>query len=176
MTIVTAAGVFIGTNIDDLIVLTVLMLARRAHGKPRMWQIWAGQYLGIGALVAVSVLAALGLTIVPDRWVGLLGMIPIALGTGPGSATRASMAKVIIGGQTLCLLLTLLMTPVAYSLFDEAANLKLWRWRRAARTAAATTKAKAGAEYPAASDLYVFDLSTHRSTRISTDRTSLNPL
>src|SRR5262249_54435732 len=45
------------------------------------------------------------------------GMIPIALGTGPGSATRASMAKVIIGGQTLCLLLTLLMTPVAYSLF-----------------------------------------------------------
>ena len=37
-------------------------------------------------------------------------------------------------------------------------------------------KAKAGAEYPAASDLYVFDLSTHRSTRISTDRTSLNPL
>ena len=80
MTIVTAAGVFIGTNIDDLIVLTVLMLAHRAHGKPRVWQIWAGQYLGIGALVAVSVLAALGLTIVPDRWVGLLGLIPIALG------------------------------------------------------------------------------------------------
>lgn len=80
MTVVTAAGVFIGTNLDDLIVLTVLMLAHRAHGKPRRWQIWAGQYLGIGALVAVSVLAALGLTIVPDRWVGLLGLIPIALG------------------------------------------------------------------------------------------------
>ena len=79
-TIPTAAGVFIGTNIDDIIVLTVLMLAHRAHGKPKMWQIWAGQYLGIGALVAVSVLAALGLTIVPDRWVGLLGLIPIALG------------------------------------------------------------------------------------------------
>lgn len=49
----------------------------------------------------------------------IAGMIPIALGQGPGSSTRASMAKVIIGGQGLCLLLTLLLTPVAYSLFDD---------------------------------------------------------
>jgi hydrophobic/amphiphilic exporter-1 (mainly G- bacteria), HAE1 family len=49
----------------------------------------------------------------------VLGMLPMALGTGPGAASRASMAKVIIGGQTLCLLLTLLVTPVAYSLFDD---------------------------------------------------------
>lgn len=46
-------------------------------------------------------------------------MIPIALGTGPGSGGRASMAKVIIGGQMLCLLLTLLVTPIAYSIFDD---------------------------------------------------------
>jgi hypothetical protein len=45
----------------------------------------------------------------------IAGMIPIALGTGPGAASRASMAKVIIGGQALCLLLSLLVTPVAYS-------------------------------------------------------------
>jgi HAE1 family hydrophobic/amphiphilic exporter-1 len=50
------------------------------------------------------------------------GMIPIALGSGPGSAVRASMAKVIIGGQALCLLLSLLLTPVAYSLFDDLAQ------------------------------------------------------
>lgn len=49
----------------------------------------------------------------------IAGMIPIAFGQGPGSGTRASMAKVIIGGQALCLLLTLLLTPVAYSLFDD---------------------------------------------------------
>lgn len=55
------------------------------------------------------------------------GMIPIALGQGPGSASRASMAKVIIGGQTLCLLLTLLLTPVAYSLFDDLGRLPLAR-------------------------------------------------
>ncbi|HEV8132529.1 MAG TPA: efflux RND transporter permease subunit [Acidobacteriota bacterium] len=46
------------------------------------------------------------------------GMIPIALGTGPGSASRRSIAIVAIGGQTLCLLITLLITPVAYTLFD----------------------------------------------------------
>src|SRR5262249_54077229 len=45
-------------------------------------------------------------------------MIPIALGQGPGSGARASMAKVIIGGQLLSLLLALLVTPVTYSLFD----------------------------------------------------------
>jgi len=46
-------------------------------------------------------------------------MVPIALGTGPGSASRAEMAKVIIGGQAMSLLLSLLVTPVAYSLFDD---------------------------------------------------------
>ncbi|HNW34122.1 MAG TPA: efflux RND transporter permease subunit, partial [Candidatus Ozemobacteraceae bacterium] len=47
------------------------------------------------------------------------GMLPMALGSGPGAATRSSMALVIIGGQSLCLLITLLLTPVAYTLFDD---------------------------------------------------------
>lgn len=46
-------------------------------------------------------------------------MIPIALGQGPGAANRADMAKVIVGGQALSLLLSLLVTPVAYTLFDD---------------------------------------------------------
>ncbi|TMA79273.1 MAG: efflux RND transporter permease subunit, partial [Deltaproteobacteria bacterium] len=57
----------------------------------------------------------------------VLGMLPMALGRGPGAASRASMAKVIIGGQTLCLLLTLLVTPVAYSLFDDLGRYALVR-------------------------------------------------
>jgi hydrophobic/amphiphilic exporter-1 (mainly G- bacteria), HAE1 family len=48
-------------------------------------------------------------------------MIPIALGKGPGAANRADMAKVIVGGQALSLLLSLLVTPVAYTLFDDIA-------------------------------------------------------
>jgi len=47
------------------------------------------------------------------------GMIPIALGKGAGAGSRASMAVTILGGQVLCLLLTLLVTPVVYSYFDD---------------------------------------------------------
>lgn len=50
------------------------------------------------------------------------GMIPLAVGGGPGSGSRRSVAIVVIGGQTLCLLLSLLVTPVAYSMFDDIAN------------------------------------------------------
>jgi len=89
-TIGAAFGVFVGTNIDDIIVLTVLFLSSRANGKPRRWQIIAGQYAGLGTLIAASAVAALGLTVVPDRWVGLLGLVPIALGLwGLTQAVRA---------------------------------------------------------------------------------------
>jgi HAE1 family hydrophobic/amphiphilic exporter-1 len=47
------------------------------------------------------------------------GLIPTALGIGAGSAQRSAIAVTIIGGQSLCLLLTLLITPVAYSIFAE---------------------------------------------------------
>ncbi len=53
----------------------------------------------------------------------IAAMIPIALGQGPGAGARASMAKVIIGGQMLSLLLALLVTPVTYSLLDGFVNL-----------------------------------------------------
>src|SRR5689334_24551394 len=55
------------------------------------------------------------------------GMMPLALGTGPGSDERRAIAVVVIGGQTLSLLLTLLVTPVAYSLFDDISATHAWR-------------------------------------------------
>ena len=58
----------------------------------------------------------------------IAAMVPIALGQGPGAGSRASMAKVIIGGQALSLLLTLLVTPVAYSLWDDLTNYGFGSW------------------------------------------------
>lgn len=47
------------------------------------------------------------------------GMIPVLMGQGPAAESHRGIAVVIIGGQSMCLLITLLMTPVAYSLFDD---------------------------------------------------------
>jgi HAE1 family hydrophobic/amphiphilic exporter-1 len=78
----------------------------RAEGMPRDEAIITANHVRLRPILMTTVML-------------VLGMIPIALGQGPGAASRASMANVIVGGQTLCLLLTLLVTPVAYSLFDD---------------------------------------------------------
>ncbi|MEV4752139.1 cadmium resistance transporter [Streptosporangium sp. NPDC049248] len=109
-TIGTAVAVFAGTNVDDIILLTVLFLTSRAGGVPRPWQIVAGQYTGIAALVAVSAVAALGLAVLPDRWVGLLGLVPFGMGVwglvragrgGDGETSRVASGLLSIAGVTV---------------------------------------------------------------------------
>jgi HAE1 family hydrophobic/amphiphilic exporter-1 len=48
------------------------------------------------------------------------GMLPLALGTGPGAEERRAIAVVVIGGQSLSLLLTLIVTPVGFCLLEAA--------------------------------------------------------
>ena len=74
----------------------------------------------------------------------IAGMTPIALGQGPGAASRAAMAKVIIGGQALSLFITLMIVPVAYSGFEGAK-----RFFHIGEAKAAPTPATAAAEAPA---------------------------
>jgi cadmium resistance protein CadD (predicted permease) len=76
----TAVVAFAGTTIDDVLVLIALFMARRATGRPRAAVIVAGQYAGFAAILALSLAAATGLRILPDRWTGLLGLVPIAFG------------------------------------------------------------------------------------------------
>jgi HAE1 family hydrophobic/amphiphilic exporter-1 len=53
----------------------------------------------------------------------IAGLLPTAVGTGVGASQRSAIAITIIGGQSLCLVLTLLVVPVTYSYVEQA---KAW--------------------------------------------------
>jgi cadmium resistance protein CadD (predicted permease) len=122
-TLATAAGLFAGTNIDDLAVLAVLFLSSRAGGTLGRGQIWAGQAAGFTVLVAASAVMALGLAAVPGGWIGLLGLVPLGLGAlGLVRAVRARRR----GERVLVAPATGLLSVAALTVVDGADNLAVY--------------------------------------------------
>ncbi|SHI64571.1 cadmium resistance transporter [Clostridium intestinale] len=77
-TIITALVSFFSTNIDDIFIL--MLFFSQVNKDIKVKHIVIGQYLGIGALTAISIAGALGISIIPQEYVGLLGIVPIYLG------------------------------------------------------------------------------------------------
>ena len=67
---------FVATNIDDLLIL----IAFFANSRFPLPQIVLGQYAGMGALLAISIVGSLIVLIVPNNLIGLIGIFPIAIG------------------------------------------------------------------------------------------------
>lgn len=73
-----AVGMFAVTNVDDLVVLTVLLA--RAPGRAAAARVVGGQYLGFLGILAAAVAGALGAGVLPHPAVAYLGLLPLALG------------------------------------------------------------------------------------------------
>jgi cadmium resistance transport/sequestration family protein len=77
-TIITALVSFFSTNVDDIFIL--MLFFSQVNKDMKVKHIVIGQFLGIGALTAISIAGALGISIIPQEYVGLLGLVPIYLG------------------------------------------------------------------------------------------------
>ena len=71
------AAAFVATNIDDIV---VMMVFSSSSNNFQAQNIVIGQYLGIGSLIAISSLGSLIALVVPSYVIGLMGLLPIAIG------------------------------------------------------------------------------------------------
>lgn len=74
----TGFTAFTATNLDDIVIL--LLFFSQVNAVFRRRHIVAGQYLGFGALVLASLPGFFGSMLFPRSWIGLLGLVPIAIG------------------------------------------------------------------------------------------------
>jgi cadmium resistance transport/sequestration family protein len=78
MAISTGLIAFSATNVDDIVIL--LLFFSQVNSTFRPWHIVVGQYLGFTVLVILSLPGFFGGLILPQNWLGLLGLMPITMG------------------------------------------------------------------------------------------------
>lgn len=78
--VATVAALFAGTNIDDMVIISLLSASARAGRPPKHWQIWAGQYVGFGVLIGASLALGRGLALAPERFLWVLAVLPFGIG------------------------------------------------------------------------------------------------
>lgn len=74
----TACFTFVCTNIDDVLILTILYT--QVQKSKNIFQIIIGQYLGLGILIILSILGSIGTHFFPGKYIGLWGLLPLFLG------------------------------------------------------------------------------------------------
>jgi len=74
--LILSLTLFVATNVDDLFVLAAFYADRRFRAR----DVVLGQFAGMGALVVASFVVSLATLAVPERWIGFLGLLPLALG------------------------------------------------------------------------------------------------
>jgi cadmium resistance protein CadD (predicted permease) len=139
--IAVGAVVFASTNVDDILLLSAFF----AQPGRSIARIVFGQFLGIGVLVLVSVVAALAALAIPPDWVAFIGGVPIALGlkyllarqdTGTTAQAQAGVGSLTVaavtianGGDNLGVYIPLFASqPAAVALYVAifAAGTALW--------------------------------------------------
>ena len=121
---------FVATNIDDIFVLTLFF----AQKNLRRWHVVAGQYLGLAALIAISLAGYFARLIIPKSWIGLLGLAPIVIGikklfdwkrgieadteklSGRGSVLTVAAVTFANGGDNIGVYVPLFATSDAHAL------------------------------------------------------------
>jgi cadmium resistance protein CadD (predicted permease) len=74
------AALFAGTNVDDMVIISLLSASARAGRPPKHWQIWAGQYVGFAVLIGASLLLGRALALAPERFLWVLAILPFGIG------------------------------------------------------------------------------------------------
>jgi cadmium resistance protein CadD (predicted permease) len=103
----TAVAAFARTTVDDLVILAAF------HGPPHDREPWRPgdhrrQYAGTAAILAIALITAAGLRIVPDRRAGLLGPVPIGFSArrpwglhGTGETSRPPLVTTVTRNATI---------------------------------------------------------------------------